>query len=134
MTTTTTPATAREGIAAANARFMEAFGRGDAAAVAACYTPGALLLPPQSEQLSGAGPIEAFWRGAMGMGIAAVRLESLEISEAGADGAIEVGRYVLQTRDGQEADRGKYMVAWRREADGWRLHRDIWNTSRAPAS
>ncbi|HEU4564687.1 MAG TPA: SgcJ/EcaC family oxidoreductase [Gemmatimonadaceae bacterium] len=129
MATTTTSATAREKIEAGNARFMEAFGRRDAAAVAECYSRDAMLLPPQSEPVAGRDAIAAFWRGAMELGIAGVRLETREVTETGGD-AYEVGRYVLHAADGGELDHGKYLVVWRREDDAWKLHRDIWNTSR----
>lgn len=129
--TTQAPATSvREEIAAANARFMAAFERGDAAGVTACYTRDAQLLPAHSGVVEGSAAIEQFWRGAMGAGITGARLESAEVGGLG-DAAYEVGRYTL-TAGGQVADRGKYVVIWRREGGQWRLHRDIWNTS-APA-
>ena len=44
------------------------------------------------------------------------------------DTAAEVGRYVLAMADGTEVDRGKYIVLWRHTEDGWKLHRDIFNS------
>ena len=44
--------------------------------------------------------------------------------------AVEVGRYEMSTADGSTIDEGKYIVWWQRTPAGWRLHRDIWNTSR----
>ena len=125
---TLTGSAVRDEIAAANQRFMAAFARGDAAGVAACYTPDAQLFPSNSDVVQGLAAIEAFWRGVMGMGIAGARLETAEAEEHG-DIAHEVGHYTLTAAGGQTADRGKYLVLWRRAGGQWKLHRDIWNTS-----
>ena len=115
-------------ITAGNARFMEAFARGDAAGVAACYTRDAQLLPSHSDFVTGVRAIEEFWKGAMGLGIASARLESIEVENFG-DAALEIGRYGLAGADGATIDRGKYIVVWHREEGTMRIHRDIWTTS-----
>ena len=48
------------------------------------------------------------------------------------DIAIELGRYTLLLADGAIADRGKYLVVWKQQDDGWRLYRDIWNSNEPP--
>jgi hypothetical protein len=67
----------------------------------------------------------------MDMGIKAAKLETLELERYG-DTAHEVVRYTLSGTGGQTLDQGKYGVIWKKEANQWKLHRDIWN-SRAPA-
>lgn len=126
-----TSAAVQREIAAANARFMDAFRNADPAALAACYTPDAQLLPTNSDVVAGTDAIAGFWGSVLGLGVAAVRLETVEV-EGNGDLAVEVGRYALATADGAEADRGKYVVVWHRAGGGWKLHRDIWNTSRPP--
>ena len=121
----------RDAISTANERFMTAFRDGDAGAVAACYTADAQLLPANSDAIAGTQAIEGFWRGATGLGIADIRLETSEIEALG-DTAIEVGRYTLAGADGGAIDNGKYLVVWHRDAGEWKLHRDIWTTSRPP--
>lgn len=118
-------------IAAANAAFEEAFGRGDAAALADLYAAGAQLLPTNSDVVEGRDAIRAFWQSVMDTGIDGGELVSVEVEGFGND-AYEVGRYSL-TSGGKIADEGKYIVLWKREGDRWKLFRDIWNTSR-PAS
>lgn len=109
---------------------MERFGEGDAAGVAALYTTDGRLFPPGFEQMEGRDAVEAFWKGAMGLGLAAVTLKSTEV-EAIPTGGIETGEYELRTADGTTVDNGKYLVVWREDGGTWRLHRDIWNTSRS---
>ena len=131
MAQTTTPEV-RAGILAANETFMAAFSRGDAAACAACYTEQGQLLPPNSDVIAGKQAIQIFWQGAMHMGIMTVKLETVEVEGHGHT-AYEGGTYTLQGAGGQALDTGKYIVIWQQEAGQWKLHRDIWNSSR-PAS
>lgn len=124
----------RAEIGAANEHFMAEFATGDSARIAACYTADGALLPPGSEMLTGHDAIAAFWRGAVGMGIASARLETQEVAP-GDSSATEIGRYTLLAADGSTIDHGKYIVLWKRADDGsLKLHRDIWNSSVAPAS
>ncbi len=122
----------RDAIAAGNERFMAAFARQDAAAVAELYTENAKLLPPNSDILEGRAAIQAFWQAVMGMGIASAQLEIQEVDAVG-DTAVEVSLFTLYTADGTVADYGKYIVEWKRVKGQWFLHRDIFNTSRPPA-
>lgn len=122
----------RGAIAAGNAAFAAALGRGDAVGIAACYTADAQLLPPNSDVVGGRGAIETFWRQPIDMGLRGAVLDTAELFHtSGAPTATEVGRYTLTTADGQVVDRGKYVVIWKRDdTDGaWRLHRDIWSSS-----
>jgi uncharacterized protein (TIGR02246 family) len=128
----TTATEVRAGIMAANETFMAAFSRGDAAGCAACYTEQGQLLPPNSDVIAGKPAIHTFWQGAMNMGITAAKLETVEVEDHG-NTAIEGGKYTLEGAGGQVLDTGKYLVIWQQEAGQWKIHRDIWNSSR-PAS
>jgi ketosteroid isomerase-like protein len=132
MSTPTTAADPRSGVEAANCGFMDAFRRGDAASVARLYTSSAQLLPAHSDFVAGTTAIQHFWQGAMDMGLKEAVLETLEL-EAHGDTAHEVGRYTLKAAGGQVADAGKYLVIWKQESGSWKLHRDIWTTSRPAA-
>lgn len=131
----TTPQTEniREAITTANRRFMDAFTRGDAAGMAALYTPDGQLLPTGTDFITGTQAIQSFWQTIMGMGIQEATLETAEV-EAHGDTAHEVGRYTLRGEGGQVLDQGKYIVIWKRAGGQWKLHRDIWNSSVPAAS
>ncbi|MBC6606912.1 SgcJ/EcaC family oxidoreductase [Hymenobacter sp. BT188] len=117
----------------ANDIFEASFERGDAAAIAALYTPDGSLLPTGMEPIQGAAGIQSFWQGAIDMGIKRVKLKSREVEEL-QDTAIELGTYTLFGSDGQQMDQGKYLVVWKEQDGKWRLHQDIWNTSIAAAA
>lgn len=112
-----------------NQQFMAAFGQRDAAAMAKLYAPGAQVLPPHSDFVTGAEAIQQFWQGAMDMGIRQAKLETAEV-ESTEDTAVEVGRFTLFGEGGGVADAGKYLVVWKKNGGSWKLYRDIWNTSR----
>ena len=122
----------RDAITSATQTFAGAFRRGDAAAVAAWYTGDATLLPPDNPMMKGREAIQAFWQGAMSAGVSEAKLETLEVETRG-DLAYEVGRFkmTMQPQGGGHAEStGKYVVVWRLEGDGWRMHVDIWNGDR----
>jgi uncharacterized protein (TIGR02246 family) len=123
------PADTRAAIEAVNARFSEAFGKGDVEAVAALYTEDGTLLPPGAAPVKGRAAIAGFWKGARASGVKGVMLmtDSVEVS---GDLAYETGtaQLMIQPRRGKATiGHAKYLVVWKKEAGEWRLHRDIWN-------
>ncbi|MFQ5823866.1 MAG: YybH family protein [bacterium] len=122
----------RKAIEETNAKFVEAFNQGDAAAVVALYTEDASILPPNNEMIQGREGVQQFWNGAMQMGIKNVALTTVDLNGSG-NLVYEIGRYSLTIQpEGQEVmkDSGKYIVVWKHQEDGtWKLHTDIWNTS-----
>ena len=120
----------RAAVEAANKQFIEAFNKGDAAAVAAMYSADARLLPPNGPMGEGRQAVQQFWQGAIGAGAKMVSLETLHVESQG-NLAFEVGRYTLtapKTGGGAATDTGKYVVVWEREGGGWRIAADIWNS------
>jgi uncharacterized protein (TIGR02246 family) len=122
----------RQAIEAGNAKWMEAFNRGDAAATAALYTDNATLMPPNSEMIQGRQGIQDFWQAAIEGGLKDVSLTTVEVRASG-DTAYEIGKLSLTapSKDqGSKVVSGKYVVVWTRQANGpWKLHVDIWNSS-----
>lgn len=118
----------RDAIAVANENFMAAFKRGDAAGLAALYTGNGQVLPPNSDFVTGKEAIQAFWQTLFDMGIKGLKLEIVEVEGTG-DTAIEVSKYTIHGEEGQELDKGKYIVIWKQKEGQWKLHRDIYNSS-----
>jgi uncharacterized protein (TIGR02246 family) len=108
--------------------FMNTFNRGDARGLAALYSEEGMVLPPNSEVVTGRQQIASFWQAMMDMGVKSVNLQILE-TEQHEDTAIEVGRATIMAEGNQVIDESKYLVIWKREAGAWRLHRDIFNSN-----
>ncbi len=119
----------RAEIESANERFVDAFAAGDAQRLASYYTSDGQALPPGGDVVSGHSAITGMWQAVMAMGVKRAELETVEVDEVADSTAIEQGRYRLFGEGNAPIDHGKYLVVWRREGDGWKLHRDIWNTS-----
>jgi uncharacterized protein (TIGR02246 family) len=126
-------ASARVSIDAANKRFSDVFNKGDAAAAAKVYATDAVLMPPNGSAVNGRSAIADFWQGAYKNGVRNVNLTTTEFETHGNYGH-ELGTYqlVVQGADGKVVarDNGKYMVLWKRNANGqWQWYRDIYNSS-----
>ena len=121
----------RKEIAAANDKFMAAIAQQDAAAVAALYTKGGQVLPPNSDFVTGREAIQGLWQAVLDMGIRRAVMEIVEVEDHGKT-AIEVSTYTLYAEGDAVADRGKYIVIWKKKKGDWKLHRDIFNSSMPP--
>ncbi len=119
-----------QGTSATNRQFEEAFARGDAAACAAVYTDDAKILPPDSPVLTGKQAAQALWQSFIDMGVKRVSLQRLELEDMG-DRAVEIGAATVEIEGegGQTTQAsGKFIVLWRRQADGaWKWHWDCFN-------
>ena len=117
-----------DAIVAANEKFMTVFKMGDADGLANLYTENGQVLPPNGGFLTGKDAIQAIWQSILDMGAKEIKLDIVEVEGQG-DTAIEVSNYTLYTEDGQELDKGKYIVIWKQKDGQWKLHRDIFNSS-----
>ena len=122
---------AQAAIEAANAKFSEAFARGDAKALSAMYTSDAIAFPPDSEMIRGNGAIGEFWKATRDGGVQSAALTTIDVGRSG-DVAYEVGKVsltILSAGKEPTTAMAKYLVVWKRQVDGsWKLHRDIWNS------
>ena len=121
-------ASAYEGIQEANRVFMEIAAQGDAAALSTCYSEKCQFLVSNRETAEGRHAVQGALQSFFDAGVKTVELITLEVEDFG-DTAIEVGRGVLRASNGELIDNTKYIVIWKREADGWKLHRDIVNSN-----
>ena len=123
-------AEAAAGIARAASAFSRALEAGDAATMAAQYTDDATVIPPNGALVTGREAIQEFWTPrtpdfrTIRHGLATDRLE------VAGDVAIEVGTWSQEggMKDAEPASSsGRYLVVWRRGADGeWRMQFDSW--------
>ncbi len=132
------PATWAEGdvlaeIEAANKVLEGVISRSDGPGMAAHYTENAQVLAPQAEIVTGPEAIGKFWQGVFDSGVKGATLTTLEVEDLG--GTVnEVGNLEIRGADGQVLDQAKYIVIWKKDGGAWKLHRDIWNSSVAPAA
>ncbi len=121
------PVDATAAIAEQNNKFGAAVAAKDSAAIAALYTEDAILLPPNAPAVNGRDAIQAYWQAFLDSGVTNGTLKSSEIVNTDTD-ATEVGTWTITAPDGTVADNGKYIVWWKKKADGWYFYRDIFNS------
>ncbi|HYU27682.1 MAG TPA: DUF4440 domain-containing protein [Gemmatimonadales bacterium] len=129
-------AAVRQAIESSNARYLDAFRRGDAAEVASHYTDDAVVMAPNMPAWQGrAGIVPGFSGFLAQFSVPAARLATQDVIITGWY-VIERGTYVwtLHPKTGTGADivdNGKYLTVWERQPDGsWKIVRDINNSDR----
>ena len=118
----------KEQIQQAQNQLAECIASRDATGAAALYTADAIFMPHGAPTCASPAAITAFYTGAFTGGIATARFTSEQV-EGDETQAVETGRYELFA-GGEQAPmiaQGRYLVVWRKEAGGWRMHRDMFN-------
>lgn len=104
--------------------------------VIALYTEDSWLMPNGQPTLKGKLEVGAFFGQAFQMGIAGAKFQVVEVS-GNDEEATEIGSYELYalTPAGERmtADKGRYLVLWKKVGGKWLLHRDMFNADGASA-
>ncbi|ALK34929.1 YybH family protein [Burkholderia plantarii] len=114
-------------IKAENARWSDAFARGDYAAIGRLYTRDGALLPPGGERIVGGAAIaEHFATSYAGSKPDTVSFSHYEFY--GNDQTVaEVSDADVRDPAGELKYRGKQILVFVKQDGAWKLHRDIWN-------
>ena len=119
-------------ITSANNVFTDAFAKGDSLGVSNCYAKNGCIMPSGSPKICGKDGIAGFFMGAKKMGMASIKLTTVEIT-GGKELVSEEGTYEISGADGKVLDKGKYLVNWKQEDGQWKMYRDIFNSDMPPA-
>jgi ketosteroid isomerase-like protein len=114
--------------------FSAAYLRGDADALVALYTADAVIFPERSEAISGHDALRRYWTRRPGQKMTRHVLIPTRVEIDGRH-AYDHGIYeIAGEREGKAWGpvRGKYLVVWRREPDGWKMQLDMWNSGPEP--
>ncbi|WP_406807079.1 YybH family protein [Burkholderia semiarida] len=114
-------------IKAENARWADAFARGDYDAIGRLYTDDGALLPPGGDKVTGRRAItEYFTNGYAGSKPGTVSFDNYEFY--GNDHAVtEVSDVEVRNHDGVLKIRAKQTLVFLKQGGTWKLHRDMWN-------
>jgi ketosteroid isomerase-like protein len=96
---------------------------GDAKALVALYAEDAALSTVQEGTISGRPAIEAFWLSDFGRSKPSSTLTLTDVYLAGEIAHLE-GDYKVS--DSGRITQGRYIQLWMRDANGWRIHREMW--------
>ncbi|MEP6617007.1 MAG: DUF4440 domain-containing protein [Ginsengibacter sp.] len=116
----------RASIDADNAKFLEEFKKGDSAALAAHYHSEGQVLMDHAEPVM-RKDIASSW-GRMMKNVADFKFATTDLV-GNNDVLIETGTYEIHGLKDAWMDKGKYVVAWKKENGEWKIYRDIATTS-----
>lgn len=120
---------AKEAIAQSNAIYFQAFAKGDSSLFIDRYAKDCCIMPPNVGAMCGAAAPLDFFRTAYQMGIRNGKFSTTEVFGDGKEFVTEAG--LFQLFDGNMAllDSGKYLVLWKKTADGWKMFRDSFSSN-----
>ncbi len=122
--------TIEESIRNTDARFAEAFNRGDLASVVALHAPDALLLGPDSPAERGGQAVEAGFKEMLEAGWKNIEFGSIQIGSGG-DLGYHVGTFAADVpREGGSDQRvtGKFLDIYKPDdAGSWKIHVTMFN-------
>ena len=117
------PAAVRKAIDARKAEWTAAAAKGDLKGIARIYDADAMIIPPESEPLTGAANIEKAFGGLLSAGVKNLKFKTTSLDVNG-NYAYELGlaTYVAPDTSGKMVSGSdKYLVIWKLGADGvWR--------------
>ncbi len=120
----------RDTIQAREQEWSAAFQAGDAARIAGLYTEDGAQVQPAGEWSRGREAITTSMKKQLDTLNVTAREDITEEVIAAGDYIVEIGRYsfTATSKNGNRpvSGAGRYVVVWRKDADGqWRLHRDL---------
>lgn len=118
-------------IAASNIVFGASFATGDSVAFANCYTSDGCIYNSNMPKICGTEGIRSFLSIGYKSGIRNVVLITEEVT-GGKEVVVETGKYEVFVENNVSVEKGKFVVAWKKENGKWKMHRDIWNSDAPP--
>ena len=106
-----------------NAKFSEQIKNGDSTWAASQYGPDAEILLEKSEPIKGKD-ILSFWGGVSRSETKDWTFTTTDL-QGDENFLIETGNYEIKDGNKKLADRGKYVVVWKKQNGEWKLYRDI---------
>ena len=103
--------------------WTSAYNAGDVKALTALYAEDAALSTVQDGTISGRPAIELFWMGDFGRAKPSSTLTLTDVYLVGEMAHLE-GDYKVD--DSGKITEGRYIQLWMRDANGWRIHREMW--------
>ena len=119
-------------VRAVDAQWARAAKAGDGEAIAALYTPDAILLPPGEAMVKG-DAAKKYWVDFANGFSGPTELNTMAVEGSG-DVASAIGTYKMSLTPRKAGakplptEEGKYIEVLKRQDDGsWKIHHDIWN-------
>jgi ketosteroid isomerase-like protein len=106
-----------------NAKWVEQIRNGDSMSLAGHYSSDAELLMSNSEPIK-AKDILSAWGSTVRTGLRDWKFTTTDL-QGDSNFLIETGNYEIRDANKKLADRGNYVVIWKKENGEWKLFRDV---------
>ena len=117
---------AKKEIQAADRDIISFILKGDSVGAANAYSQEGKLMVGNMPSITGKDKIGSFW---VGFSKIAGDLTLTTLEVWGDENFItEEGVFEVKAKDGQQLDKGKYLVLWKKEDGKWKIHRDLSNS------
>jgi ketosteroid isomerase-like protein len=114
-----------------NEFYFQAFAKGDSAIFINCYTTDCWIMQPNMPTLCGAeAPLDFFRTAYKSIGIRNGKFITIDILGNDGEFVTEVGFWQSFDANNKLLDSGKFLVLWKKTADGWKRFRDSFNSDR----
>ena len=116
-----------------NEAYNQAFAKGDSSLLINSYATDGCIMPANSPSLCGRPGFLAFYKFAYKAGIRGIVFTTVELYGLTDQYVTEQGIYEMHDADNKSLGKGKYLVVWKKTADGWRMYRDMFTSDAPPA-
>lgn len=96
--------------------------------VSAIYATDATIMAPGSPPVRGQKAISSFWHTVSIRGMHSIELQFIDLEQSG-EKLIAKGKYVMNNKQNEIIDIGKFIAIYKKEKNKWRLQTDMFNTS-----
>jgi ketosteroid isomerase-like protein len=115
----------KDAIVENNDNYFKAFTKGDSSLFIDRYTDDCWIMPSNQPTLCGPEAALDFFRVAYyQLGVRKGKFISVDVFGDGQDFVTEIGFYHLSDANNRAVGEGKYIVLWKRTANGWKRFRD----------
>jgi ketosteroid isomerase-like protein len=126
-------AEAKKEISASNAVYFESFEKNDSSIFINRYAKDACIMAPGAPQACGQGEAARFFRAAYnGYGLRGGKFITTAVYGDGVEYVTEEGLWQSLNAKGELFDNGKFLVLWKRTAEGWKMFRDSFSPNQNP--
>jgi ketosteroid isomerase-like protein len=122
---------ARKAIAESNDQYFLAFEKNDPSLFVNRYAEDCWIMLPNAPALCGPTAAKDFLQGGYQFGIRNGKLITDDVYGVSENVVAEVGFYKLYNISNIEFDDGKFIVLWKKTAQGWKMWRESFNSSRS---
>lgn len=122
---------AKGAIAKSNAIYFQAFEKNDSTLFIERYAEDACIMMPNAPQMCGRSEVANFFKMAYEQfGLRGGKFITTAVYGDGKEYVTEEGLWQSLNDKGELVDDGKFLVLWKKTANGWKMYRDSFSTNR----